>query len=605
MFTLVIVIYCGVSIFGALCGRELMKCSEFPKAKKKGVFISEKEKYLLKDYALSYMIYRELTNSFIRSTTPVLNRKLIINKLKKVKRKVPAIFDNCVVTRSRTVDFSPIRSNLDSIDEDKRIHLIHDGFSLFIETLIESYGTTTSMEVSRQIFESVFNSTIEGYRDIFYRCGIPFQMPPGILDREKARFVAFFLFKDILEGLIKECQWEMIARIHDSPNVLKRKVSKTIVTKYLSTDGTIEIEKINDLLFSGNQENVKPLKILDQTTNAFFDILNAWFPDISKHLGEEKAKSVLENPFMQLSPKTKSNLTEIGIINRLPEGVLEDEKISIMSKEELEFQVKERTMKLKKALVKVKKTKSKLQHAYRELKKLDKMKSDFIDIASHELRTPLTPIKSLIQLIEEGALNDMNASQKEHVFDILNTSIDRLTGTISEMLDITRLEKVDLKLEQLSMADIVEKTIKKVQFKIDEKKIKVRAEIPADLPRFSGDRVLISLLILNLLSNARRFTPSGGEITVRCEREVDRIHTTVTDTGIGIPEDDLERIFNPFYQVEEVSHRKYGGVGLGLNIVKGIIKRHKGDIRVESELGKGSTFHFLLPLKQRTNKKRR
>ncbi len=207
--------------------------------------------------------------------------------------------------------------------------------------------------------------------------------------------------------------------------------------------------------------------------------------------------------------------------------------------------------------------------------------------------------------MEEEGLEGMDTAQKEQVFGILNTSIDRLTGTISEMLDITRLEKVELKLEPLSMADIVEKTLRKLLLKIDEKEHRVITEIPEDLPDFSGDRVLVSLVIINLLSNALRFTPQGGEIKVRCEHEGDHIHTAITDTGIGIPEEDLERIFNPFYQVEDVSHRKYGGVGLGLNIVKGIIRRHKGEIRVESELDKGSTFHFLFPIKQRTRKKQR
>jgi len=499
--------FCGVGAFGALCGRELMKCSEFPKSQKKDTVISEKERYLLKNYALAYLIYQELTNSFIRSTTLVLNQNVVYKIFKEVKKETPIVFNNCEITLDGTIDFSSIRSNLDSIEEDERLQLIREGFSTIIEKMIESYGTTTSREISKREFEKIFLGLMEGYREIIYRCDIPFQMPSDVLKREKAEYVAFFLFKDTLEALTKECQWEMIARIHDSPNKLKRDISKSIVTKCLSTDGTIDIEKVNGLFFAGTRESIKPTDISDQITNEFFHILNVWFPDIRKHLGEEKAISILENSFLRLSPKTKANFTEIGIINRLPEGILENEKISIMSKEELEFQVKERTDKLQKALVKVNKTKRELHRAFKELKRLDKMKSDFIDIASHELRTPLTPIKSLIQLMEEEGLERMDAPQKEHVFGILNTSIDRLIGTISEMLDITRLEKVELKLEPLSMADIVEKTIGKIRMKIDEKEHRVLTEIPEDLPAFSGDRLLVSLVMINLLSNALRFTP--------------------------------------------------------------------------------------------------
>lgn len=374
MLVFVMISFSLTGIFGALCGRELIKCSEFPLDSKRRVLITNKEKYVIKDYALSLKIYIELMNSFIRSTTTVLDQKLILNIIENVKKKVPVIYENCEVGKNRTVDFSPIRSSLDSIDEAERIHLIHEGFSSLIENLIESYGTTTSMEVSRQIFDTVFSSTIKGYRDIFYRCGIPFQMPEGTLKMEKARFLAFLMFKDALEGLMKECQWEMIARIHSSPEKLKRDISKRIVTKCLSTDGTIDIQKVNALFLTEGQKNFKSSKKMDQISNEFFHILNVWLPEIRKHLGDENANSIIESSFSRLPARTKNILSEIGIINRLPEGVLENEKISTMSKEELEFQVKERTNKLQKALVKVKKTKRELHRAYKELKKLDKMK---------------------------------------------------------------------------------------------------------------------------------------------------------------------------------------------------------------------------------------
>jgi len=319
----------------------------------------------------------------------------------------------------------------------------------------------------------------------------------------------------------------------------------------------------------------------------------------------EYAKETFEDGFRTVKRQYKNHPIFLEILRTLPDTVLETERLALISRDELEARVTERTKELRRSLRisdkrahELEKLTVDLEKANVELKGLDKMKSDFIDIASHELRTPMTPIKSLVQIIEEGGLKRMSEQRRETLFRTLNSSIDRLTSTVSEMLDISRLEKVELQLETLSMQSIAEKAIETLTPKIEEKKHKVSLDIPNEPFPVQGDLLLITNLLINLLANAVRYTPNGGIITISSRREKNNLDTTVSDNGIGIAEKDLTEIFRPFYQVEEVDRRQTGGVGLGLNIVRGIAERHGGKVWVESELGKGSTFHFTLPIKQ-------
>ena len=204
-FLLFMILFGGGGLFGALCGRELIKITKVHTKPKYEVLISKKEKYLLRDYVLLYKIYGELTNSFIRVISPILSRKMIKNILDDVIAKMPHIFKGCKIAANETIDFSPIRSNLDSIPEEKRFSVLVNAFTLVNGTLIKTHEATTSKSMSNRTFETVVKDTMEGYSDIFFGLGIPLQMPSGILENEKAKSVACILFKDTLEPLLKLC----------------------------------------------------------------------------------------------------------------------------------------------------------------------------------------------------------------------------------------------------------------------------------------------------------------------------------------------------------------------------------------------------------------
>jgi len=243
---------------------------------------------------------------------------------------------------------------------------------------------------------------------------------------------------------------------------------------------------------------------------------------------------------------------------------------------------------------------SELERANKELRKIDEIKSEFVSVASHELRTPLAAIKNAVQLILNGKTGEINENQSKFL-SMAERNINRLTNILNNLLDLSRIEsgKIDIKFEELDVRLPIEFVISSLKPQADGKSIQVRTEVPQQLPSVYGDREKVEQILTNLLGNAIKFTPEGGEIVVSAEpldpRER-RLAISVRDTGIGIPGDQLEKIFEKFHQVEGSLHRSVSGTGLGLAITKGLVEANYGTIWVESEIGKGSTFTFTLPL---------
>jgi len=234
----------------------------------------------------------------------------------------------------------------------------------------------------------------------------------------------------------------------------------------------------------------------------------------------------------------------------------------------------------------------------KELKTLDKMKSDFISIAAHELKTPLTPVKAYIEMIRAGKLGRTEWRQIEKL-NIAEKNIDVLVKLIDDMLDVTRIEagKLDMRKEKLSIGEVVDIALYRVNLRMGERKCRMSIYVPENLPPIYGDKELMVKVFDNLLSNAVKYTPSHGKITVEVKEEGKKIHAVVADTGMGIPKKDLEKIFERFYVIDGSLTRKHRGIGLGLAITKGIVEGHNGKIWAESKgLHKGSTFHVLLPV---------
>jgi signal transduction histidine kinase len=302
----------------------------------------------------------------------------------------------------------------------------------------------------------------------------------------------------------------------------------------------------------------------------------------------------LSGSFDRMAQQLEKNRSELEDLNR-----------------NLEFRVAEKTDNLTRAYERLQLSNQNLAVANRELeevnkklKEIDKVKSDFISIVSHELRTPLTSIKAFTELILMKP--KMLPEKRDKLLQIINNESDRLARLINDILDLTKIEagKLSWHITRVSLRDIIQTSVSGIQSLADNKSLIIGVSIPEPLPLFFGDRDRLIQVITNMLSNSIKFTPQGGRITVVARLEESpkpQIVVTVSDTGIGIPSNDLELIFEKFRRSGDILTNNGQGTGLGLAITRQIVEYHGGTVWAESTLGQGSIFTFTLPLKKEWN----
>jgi PAS domain S-box-containing protein len=227
------------------------------------------------------------------------------------------------------------------------------------------------------------------------------------------------------------------------------------------------------------------------------------------------------------------------------------------------------------------------------LREIDRLKSEFIATASHELRTPLTSVQMGVHLLLEGALGELTDKQNE-VLQACRQDCERLDKLMRDLLDLSRIEAGESQpqLATVSARDLLTTAVKELRPQVEAKGLEVRVEVPVDLPSVKVDRLQIERVIGNLVINALRHTKQGG-IRISAEHRDGNVAVSVCDTGSGIPTEYLPHIFDKFVQVPD---EPTGGAGLGLTISKSIVEAHGGQISVQSEVGRGTTFTFTLPL---------
>jgi len=231
-----------------------------------------------------------------------------------------------------------------------------------------------------------------------------------------------------------------------------------------------------------------------------------------------------------------------------------------------------------------------------ERKEIDNAKTEFLNITSHELRTPMTPLKAHLQMLNEGYFGKLNKKQKQSLSVVIRNA-DRLNNIISDFLEISRIEAAKLKFDfkKVDVKQLINDTITFMQGFAKEKNISFITKV-GNLPIIEADPDRISQVLRNLIDNAVKFSNENSKIEISAELKDDFILFGVRDYGCGISTENQIKIFEPFYQVESLTKRKYGGTGLGLTICRGIVESQKGKIWVESQLGKGSKFYFTVPL---------
>ena len=238
-----------------------------------------------------------------------------------------------------------------------------------------------------------------------------------------------------------------------------------------------------------------------------------------------------------------------------------------------------------------------LAETNRALEQASHAKSDFMAKMSHELRTPLNVIIGFAELMLDQVPGEINDEQRQCLDDVLNSG-QHLLGLINDILDLSKIEagKVELRLTDIVLPDVVESLRSAMMPILDARKQSLDVELEEGLPLVYADKARLRQVLLNLLSNSTKFTPDGGKLKIEAVRDGDWCQVSVVDNGIGIKEEDWERIFDPFYQVDSSMPKREEGTGLGLALVKQIVEQHGGRVWVASEYGKGSRFTFTLPL---------
>ncbi len=240
-------------------------------------------------------------------------------------------------------------------------------------------------------------------------------------------------------------------------------------------------------------------------------------------------------------------------------------------------------------------------HDITRLKELEKIRQDFVANVSHELRTPLTTIKGYAETLLEGALKEEIAFQ---FVQVIKRHTDRLAKIVEDLLMLSKIESKEfhLKVEVIPVSELIHDVSDFVKEAAERKKISIsQAEIPPSLV-IEADRNDLEQVFINLLDNAIKYTPEGGRVIISAtEKDQGEIEFSIQDNGIGIPKEDIPRIFERFYRVDKGRSQELGGTGLGLSIVKHLVQAHGGRVWVESQPGEGSAFYFTLPKQAKMN----
>ena len=230
-----------------------------------------------------------------------------------------------------------------------------------------------------------------------------------------------------------------------------------------------------------------------------------------------------------------------------------------------------------------------------QLRRLEEIRQEFVANASHELKTPLASIQACLEtLVDGGAIDDTEV--RDQFLTMMSEQAERMNHLISDLLSLTRIEndEADLDLHPVDLEELVAQSVGRQSQTAERKSIALRIEPPAEPVQPLGDEESLEHILDNLIDNAVKYTDAGGQVTIRWRREGEGCLLEVQDSGIGIPQQHLDRIFERFYRVDRARSREVGGTGLGLSIVKHLVQNQGGEIRVASQMGKGTTFSVRL-----------
>jgi signal transduction histidine kinase len=342
---------------------------------------------------------------------------------------------------------------------------------------------------------------------------------------------------------------------------------------------------------------VREFQLLTTAYNTLMGQVRQYFETVgtlNTEVSEQNAR--LQDQNVEISKQAEKIQSQLQELDMLYQRVNE-------ANVSLETQVAERTSEVQSAYrrladkaAELEEANGKLTELVGELRKLDQLQADFLANVSHELRTPITFITAYGSSLEDGLLGGLSDGQQEAIRCIMEGA-SRLTVLVEDLLDLNRLESGALEIMPgpIDPASLIGPVVESAKALAHAQKQEISIDIERGVPAIFADYDRTQQVLRNLLSNAIKFTPERGSIKVRCYAAGDGVAIEVVDNGIGIGKESIPRLFDRFYQVDTSSTRKYAGTGIGLNIVKSLLDLMGGRIEVESEVGKGSTFRFILP----------
>lgn len=236
-----------------------------------------------------------------------------------------------------------------------------------------------------------------------------------------------------------------------------------------------------------------------------------------------------------------------------------------------------------------------LDHAFRRQRELEQARKDLIASVSHDLRTPLTSMRAMVEAMSDGVVSDPATVQR--FLNTIKGEVEHLSTLIDDLFELSRLDSgtVELQLRPSSVEEILARVLESMTAQAGQRALNLRSRLQGELAPVLVDEHKIQRVLHNLIQNAIRYTPADGTILVEAQDLGQMVQIDVVDTGQGIPQEEMDKVFDRFYRGEKSRSREYGGSGLGLAIAKGIVEAHEGRIWAESSLGKGSRFSFCVP----------
>jgi PAS domain S-box-containing protein len=463
-----------------------------------------------------------------------------------------------------------LRKNNECVDVDISLSVLKDR----IGNVIGSIGIIKNNTRSKQM-ERALKTSEEKFKQLYEKAPVPYHTlsPNGLITDVNEKWCKLFGYSreevlgkpifDFIHGDEQETAESSFKEKIHSKNPYTGGHERTYVTK----NGEPHVFVINDFLSFDESGAVATV----HTT----------MEDITER---KKAEEELRKAHYWLEKRVEERTMELSKSNVLLKKKINEHKRTVG---ELHI-----------ALEHLQKSQQRIEQQNIRLKKLDKIKSNFLNITSHELRTPIAAIKGYVEMLLMQTLGPINEEQKRGI-EVAIRNANRLDHLIQDILDVSRLESGTMKFipEKTDIDNMIKDTTETMQSSAHDKQIKITSEIERGIPELMVDQERIKQVLINLLNNAIKFSPENSQITIRAKKEHDDVLFEVEDFGRGIPKNKQKKIFEIFYQVDSGMDRKFGGVGLGLAISRGIVLSHGGAIWVESEANKGSTFRFTLPIK--------